>query len=94
MLPTYHINYFKPPTVSNKKVKYGFNNKTVDFWGEIKIINNEIHFYINNRKILISPVHDVLDSQTLSEWILEDNLNVRLQIQLHKYIWEPDTKGV
>ena len=49
---------------------------------------------IYNKKILFSPVHNVLDSRILSEWILKDNLKVRLQIQLHKYIWSPETKGV
>ena len=44
--------------------------------------------------ILISPVHDVLDSKTLSEWILADHLPVRLQLQLHKFIWLPTTRGV
>lgn len=44
--------------------------------------------------IHLSPVHGVLDSKTLSEWVLADRLPVRLQLQLHKYIWPPDTRGV
>jgi 7-carboxy-7-deazaguanine synthase len=44
--------------------------------------------------ILMSPVHGVLDPKALSEWILEDHLPARLQLQLHKYIWPPDTRGV
>ncbi|MBZ5558790.1 MAG: 7-carboxy-7-deazaguanine synthase QueE [Acidobacteriia bacterium] len=44
--------------------------------------------------VLISPVHGVLDPRTLSEWILADHLPVRLQLQLHKYIWTPTTRGV
>ena len=35
-----------------------------------------------------------LDPRLLSEWILEDKLNVRLGLQIHKFIWEPATKGV
>ncbi len=35
-----------------------------------------------------------LDPRVLSEWILEDGLNVRLGLQMHKFIWEPATKGV
>jgi 7-carboxy-7-deazaguanine synthase len=38
--------------------------------------------------------HCLLDPQHLAEWILEDGLNVRLGLQLHKFIWEPATKGV
>src|SRR4051812_35364464 len=39
--------------------------------------------------ILLSPVHGVLDPKTLSEWMLQDHLPARLQVQLHKYIWSP-----
>jgi len=44
--------------------------------------------------ILMSPVHGVLDPRTLSEWILADHLPARLQLQLHKFIWSPTTRGV
>jgi len=44
--------------------------------------------------VLLSPVHGVLDPRTLSEWILADRLPARLQLQLHKYIWPPNTRGV
>ncbi len=42
----------------------------------------------------LSPVHDVMHPRTLSEWVLQDNLPVRVQLQLHKYIWDPATRGV
>lgn len=35
-----------------------------------------------------------LDPRLLANWILEDGLNVRLGLQIHKFIWEPATKGV
>jgi len=41
-----------------------------------------------------SPVHAGLDPAELAHWIQEDGLNVRLNLQLHKYIWGPETKGV
>ena len=44
--------------------------------------------------IHLSPVHGVLHPRTLAEWVLADTLPVRVQLQLHKYIWEPDTRGV
>ena len=44
--------------------------------------------------ILLSPVHDVLDPKTLSEWVIADRLPVRVQLQLHKLIWSPTTRGV
>jgi 7-carboxy-7-deazaguanine synthase len=44
--------------------------------------------------IHFSPVHGVLEAKTLSEWVLADRLPVRVQLQLHKYIWSPTTRGV
>jgi 7-carboxy-7-deazaguanine synthase len=44
--------------------------------------------------VLFSPVHGVLDARQLAEWILADRLAVRLQLQAHKFIWSPDTRGV
>ena len=44
--------------------------------------------------IHLSPVHGVLDLRSVSEWVLEDRLPVRVQAQLHKYIWDPATRGV
>jgi len=41
-----------------------------------------------------SPVHGEMDLRTLSEWVLADRLPVRVQVQLHKYIWDPSTRGV
>jgi 7-carboxy-7-deazaguanine synthase len=44
--------------------------------------------------VLFSPVHGVLHPKTLSEWMLADRVPARLQVQLHKYIWTPTTRGV
>lgn len=44
-------------------------------------------------EILFSPSHDQLDASILANWVLEDKLNVRFQIQLHKYLWG-DKPGV
>jgi 7-carboxy-7-deazaguanine synthase len=43
-------------------------------------------------ELLFSPVHESLDASTLAEWILRDRLPVRLQMQLHKYLWA-DAQG-
>ena len=42
----------------------------------------------------LSPVHGVMDLRQLSEWALADRLPARIQVQLHKYIWDPATRGV
>ena len=44
--------------------------------------------------LLLSPVHGVLDPKLLAEWVLADRLAVRVQLQLHKFIWSPETRGV
>jgi 7-carboxy-7-deazaguanine synthase len=44
--------------------------------------------------VLFSPVHGVMEARELAEWILADGLPVRLQIQAHKFIWSPETRGV
>jgi 7-carboxy-7-deazaguanine synthase len=46
------------------------------------------------RAVLFSPVHGVLDPKQLAAWVLEDRLEVRVQLQVHKYIWDPMTRGV
>ena len=44
--------------------------------------------------ILLSPVFDKLELKEMVKWILEDQLPVRLQTQLHKIIWDKNTIGV
>ena len=44
--------------------------------------------------VLFSPVHGVLHPRQLTEWVLADRLPVRVQLQIHKYIWSPETRGV
>ena len=44
--------------------------------------------------VLFSPVHGVMEARELARWILADGLAVRLQLQAHKFIWSPETRGV
>lgn len=46
------------------------------------------------RAVLFSPVHGVLAADELARWLLADRLPARLQLQMHKYIWSPETRGV
>ena len=50
-------------------------------------------YQLNQNQILFSPVYNVLASEQLAEWILKHQLNVRLQLQLHKILWG-EKKGV
>lgn len=53
-------------------------------WSKQKLIELDLANYC---EILFSPEHESLDASDLANWILEDRLNVRMQIQLHKYLW-------
>ena len=44
--------------------------------------------------VLFSPVHGELDPASLSAWMLEDHVPARVQVQLHKYFWGAETRGV
>ncbi|MBW7942178.1 MAG: hypothetical protein H3C64_07180 [Candidatus Kuenenia stuttgartiensis] len=44
--------------------------------------------------ILMNPVYGMIQPSLIASWILEDHINVRLQLQMHKYIWGPETRGV
>jgi 7-carboxy-7-deazaguanine synthase len=44
--------------------------------------------------VLFSPVHGEVDPKELSAWVIADRLPVRVQLQMHKYIWSPTTRGV
>lgn len=42
----------------------------------------------------LSPLHGKMAPKDLAKWILEDHLNVRLHLQLHKVVWDPNQRGV
>jgi 7-carboxy-7-deazaguanine synthase len=44
--------------------------------------------------VLMSPVFGKVQPIELAQWILDERLDVRFQLQMHKYIWEPATRGV
>lgn len=44
--------------------------------------------------VLFSPVFGSISPRDLAEWVLTDRLPVRLQLQVHKFIWAPDQRGV
>lgn len=52
------------------------------------------HDLTARHRVLLSPSHDELDPRLLSEWVLADSLPVRVQLQIHKFIWSPSARGV
>ena len=63
-------------------------------WDFAKQIISQYHLETRAKAILISPAWGQIDLQELSNWIVQSGLKVRLQLQLHKYIWGPDVHGV
>jgi 7-carboxy-7-deazaguanine synthase len=52
------------------------------------------HGLTERHAVLFSPAWDKVDPAELAEWILADRLLVRMQLQIHKYIWSPTARGV
>lgn len=63
-------------------------------WEFAKKIIEQYGLETRAKAILISPAWGLIDLQELVKWITESGLNVRMQLQLHKYIWGPDVHGV
>lgn len=77
----------------NKKdqVKFVIGDRGDYNWAK-EIINR--YNLLEITQVLMSPVHQTLEPNILARWILDDRLPVRFQIQLHKYIWEPNKPGI
>jgi len=63
-------------------------------WVYAKRVIQERDLEARTHAILISPVWGEIDLQQLANWVAASGLNVRMQLQLHKYIWGPDVRGV
>jgi 7-carboxy-7-deazaguanine synthase len=76
---------------SNDEVKFVIGSREDYEWSVEMIRKYELD---KKCTVLFSTVFDKLNPRELVEWILEDKLNARFQLQMHKFIWEPNTKGV
>lgn len=63
-------------------------------WTYAKNLIKERDLETRTKAVLISPAWGQVDLQQLADWVSASGLNVRMQLQLHKYIWGPDVKGV
>jgi 7-carboxy-7-deazaguanine synthase len=63
-------------------------------WLYAKRVIEEKSLETRSHAVLISPVWGQIDLQQLANWIAASGLNVRMQLQLHKYIWGPEVHGV
>jgi 7-carboxy-7-deazaguanine synthase len=74
------------------ELKFVLKDRTDYAWARDMIVRERLIGRV--REVLLSPVHGVLDPRELVAWTLADRLEVRVQLQLHKYIWGKDTQGV
>jgi 7-carboxy-7-deazaguanine synthase len=63
-------------------------------WTYAKRVIKENDLEARAKAVLISPAWGQVDLKALAEWVANSGMNVRMQLQLHKYIWGPDVKGV
>ncbi|HOV92934.1 MAG TPA: radical SAM protein [Candidatus Kapabacteria bacterium] len=78
----------------NKKdeIKFVISDRGDFDWAMDYISRNNTFAITEN--LLFSPVFGKLEPIVLSQWILATHLPIRLQLQIHKFIWEPDKRGV
>ena len=95
----------KCPSSGEVKNNYLDNLKKLSERDEIKFVIGSEEDYLYAKKIMVlidnkkkppilSPVYNIMDPKRLAEWVLADHIDVRIQIQLHKIIWGPETRGV
>ena len=82
-----NINYLK----HEDEVKFVIGNRDDYDWAKEKIDKYNL---INTCTVLMSPTYKEIEPKTITKWILEDNLDIRFQIQLHKEIWADKERGV
>ncbi len=82
-----NISFLKP----GDEVKFVIGNKQDYEWARNIMTKYELD---KKTTVLMSPVFGEVENIDLATWILHDKLNARFQIQLHKYIWHPETRGV
>ncbi len=75
---------------SKDQVKFVICDRTDYEWTKFKITELALGDRVD--EILFSPSHGQIEARELAQWILDDGLNVRLQLQLHKLLWD-DAQG-
>lgn len=63
-------------------------------WDYAQTVIKKYDLQTRARAVLISPAWEQIDLQELANWVAQSGLNIRMQLQLHKYIWGPEVRGV
>jgi 7-carboxy-7-deazaguanine synthase len=80
-----------PLLTANDEVKFVLTDKTDYEWAKTILQQYQLP---SRCIVLFSPVYGSLNNRDLAEWMLRDNVKATYQLQLHKYIWDPTTRGV
>jgi len=74
------------------QIKFVIMNENDYGYARDFLARHDLHRHVD--EVIFSPVFDQLSPRGLAEWILRDDLQVRLGLQIHKFIWGPETRGV
>lgn len=75
-----NVEHLRP----HDQVKFVLCDRADYDWAAARVAEHRLH---ERCQVLFSPSHDQLPARDLAEWLLADRLPVRLQVQLHKYLW-------
>ena len=78
---------------SNDELKFVIGDR-IDFEYAKGILDEYQKFFSAINPVHFSPVFGMLEPKLLAQWILEEHLEVRLQLPLHKILWDPNQRGV
>jgi 7-carboxy-7-deazaguanine synthase len=81
-----------PHLTKRDEVKFVIGSREDYLWSKEKI--QQFDLAARCGTVLFSPIFGRIEPRAIVEWILEDRLQVRFQLQMHKFIWEPETRGV
>ena len=81
-----NIDYIK----STDEIKFVITNRVDYEWSRDVIVKYDL---TERCHLLLSPAYGMLDPRDLIQWMLEDRIHARLNLQLHKYIFGPDARG-
>jgi 7-carboxy-7-deazaguanine synthase len=74
------------------EVKFVIGSREDYEWARQQVREQDLPSRVN--AVLFSPIFGRIDPKQIVEWMLEDQLPVRFQLQMHKFIWEPRARGV
>jgi 7-carboxy-7-deazaguanine synthase len=81
-----------PHLTHRDEVKFVIGSREDYEWSREKL--RELDLPARCHAVLFSPIFGRIEPHQIVDWILADNLEVRFQLQLHKFIWPPATRGV